>query len=204
MAVYDFSDTTAVNIDSIMDAVVKSRRESGVGGVPEEAIVDDQTGRRYRRFQKRSKREEEIYQTLKNEQKVSSSRGGKESTVFNMRSVQGLHAFDNFLNGSDDEYDSAPTFICTFCSKLSRGKKYNPVVCDSCTECLSCNQFAKKECSGCEYSRWREGIPYGQLTQSCAMDNEDMVLLNEALSVGGDNHSKFDDIRITDWSVTDV
>lgn len=205
MSVYDFSDSTAINIDSVMDAVVKSRMESNVGGAPEEAVIDDQTGRRYRRFQKRSKQEELIYQSLKKERESSSLVGTGKSNGFNLGSIQGLGVLERTLHGNDDEYDSAPTFICTFCSKLSRGRKYNPVTCDSCTECLSCNQFARKECSGCEYSRWREGIPYGQLIgQKCTMNNEDLAILNEVMEDSDDSSpSKFEDLRITDWSVTD-
>ena len=64
---YDFSDSAAINIDSIMDAIVESRIESNVGGVPEEAIIDEETGRRYRRFQKNSKKDELIFKALKEE-----------------------------------------------------------------------------------------------------------------------------------------
>lgn len=205
---YDFSDSAAINIDSIMDAIVESRIESNVGGVPEEAIIDEETGRRYRRFQKHSKQEELIFKALKDERdgknKASSSTG--HGSRFNMRSIQGLEVYDRMVNGGDDDYDSAPTFICTYCSKLARGKKYNPVLCDSCTECLSCNQFARKECSGCEYSRWREGVPYGQLIgQTCTMDDKDMAILNGLMCDDDSNPAKdtFEDVQITGWSVTD-
>lgn len=204
--VYDFSASAAVNIDSIMDAIVKSREESGVGGIPEEAVIDDSTGRRYRRFQKRSEKEEKDYQELKEERRVKE----KDVSVrtgyrINPLAARGLKVYDRLTNVDDDDYDNAPTFICPYCSKLSRAKKYTPVTCDNCSECLSCNQFARRECSGCEYSRWREGVPYSQVIGSTEpMDYHDMSILQDVMNRQDDDSTGFKDLDITSWSVLDL
>lgn len=207
METYDFSASAVINIDTVMDAVVKSRNDAGIGGVPEEAVIDESTGRRYRRFQKRSDKEEADYQDLKKAQQVNEEHSFLSSGYnINPLAARGLKVYDRLMNIDDDDYDNAPTYICPYCSKLSRAKKYTPVTCDNCSECLSCNQFAKKECSGCEYSRWREGVPYSQVIgETNVVDHEDMVIINDVMNrcQDDDDSSGFKDLNITSWSVLD-
>ena len=210
MSFYDFSDNGVLNIDTIMDAIVDSRKMSGIEGSPEEAVYDEFTGRRYRRFQKRSKKEEDAYQELKKSMVSTNNRASQKG--YNKeelaRAAVGLGCYERITSQFDDadEYNNAPTYTCEYCSKLSRNKKYNPVICDNCSECLNCNQFSK-ECSGCEYSRWREGTTYGRLIgMEQVMSEEDMEILddiNESMDNDTGEPKPFKSINILGWSVED-
>ena len=61
---FDFS-SSMINIDTVMDSIVAAQKQAGKEPTLEIAVVDRYTGKKYRRFQKRSKEEEEAYQNSK-------------------------------------------------------------------------------------------------------------------------------------------
>ena len=54
-----------INIDTVMDSIVAAQKAAGEEPTMEIAVVDRFTGKKYRRFQKRSAKEEESYQESK-------------------------------------------------------------------------------------------------------------------------------------------
>ena len=68
---------------------------------------------------------------------------------------------------------------------------------DSCTECAECVEFAEYECSGCSYSRYREGVPYSELASAdkvlSAHDMDVFEKIEESRLTGRQDKVKYDD-----------
>lgn len=167
---YDMSGHL-INIDTILDSIVDAEKEHGQEPSVELAVYDRSTGNKYRRFQKRSPEEEEAM-----ERSRKANNPERETTKI---SRDGTPVHDP----EDDLY------ICEYCGKLRTplGKKYpkyDMVVCDSCQECLGCVEFAEYECSGCSYSRFREGVPYSELVSlNDTLSEHDMQVIMEVEEV---------------------
>lgn len=130
------------NIDIIMDAIVEEYTKLGKEPPLELAVRDKYDGRKYSRFKARSADEEARYQESKDCAPIKKS-------------------FSRISEDGEIRAEDEKPYICEFCSKL-RGDKYDPEICDNCTECEMCSQFNEYECSGCQYSIYRTGRLYSE------------------------------------------
>lgn len=208
---FDISQSAVVSIDSILDEVNEARRSAGLQGGPELAVFDKDSGKKFRRFQKRSDEEEASYREAINERRGAEIRKGQRRTgQTGLVSIRGWQAYDKLMNDTGDDYDNAPTYICEYCSKIGRNRRYNAIICDNCSECVNCEQFLRKECSGCEYSRWREGVPYGQLNkEAVSISTNDSLIINDVMTSLKTSRNEtdadgFKPISMSGWGVDDV
>lgn len=105
-----------------------------------------------------------------------------------------------FEDESSVEEDDSEVYICEFCTALGYGKKYKPDLCDNCIQCESCSQYLD-ECSGCGYSRWRDGTYYrDKLPEEELFSQEDLDIFRsiELDKTGGErierSHFKLSDL----------
>ena len=175
-----------INIDSVMDSIVAAQKAAGEEPTMEIAVVDRFTGKKYRRFQKRSAKEEESYQESK--RMLSTMTRPEEPKISPDGEVK-----------EEDENDGL--YICEYCTKLKcpLGQvvpKYDSSICDNCTECAECVEFAEYECSGCSYSRYREGVPYSELVSADKVltdhDMETFKEIDNARKTGRSLHKPYD------------
>ena len=79
----------------------------------------------------------------------------------------------------DDEDDDDDFYLCEYCSSLGYKKSYDQSRCDQCSVCLSCNQY-DTECSGCSYSKYRDGEYYSsKLTENELLSESDLSTFNK-------------------------
>ena len=182
---FDFS-SSMINIDTVMDSIVAAQKQAGKEPTLEIAVIDRYTGKKYRRFQKRSKEEEEAYQNSK--------------AVFVDKRDSGPAISPEGDVKEEDDNDGL--YICEYCSHLkcplgSTVPKYDSSICDSCTECAECVEFAEYECSGCSYSRYREGVPYSELVSAdkilSAHDMDVFEKIERSRLTGKQEETKYDD-----------
>lgn len=84
---------------------------------------------------------------------------------------------------SDDDYedeDDNEPFVCDLCDALGYGLKYRPEICDKCRKCETCMEYVHDECSGCEYSIYRDGKYYrDKLPESELIDEDDIDTMEQ-------------------------
>ena len=97
----------------------------------------------------------------------------------------------------DDDDDEDDFYLCEYCSSLGYKKAYDQSICDQCTVCLSCNQY-DSECSGCSYSRHRDGDYYSsKLTDAELLSESDLEIFNNVSKRNVDN----DRLQINSFSI---
>lgn len=78
----------------------------------------------------------------------------------------------------EDDEDDEP-FVCDLCDALGYSMKYRPEICDKCKKCETCMEYINDECSGCEYSIYRDGTFYrDKLSESDLIDEDDLDIMN--------------------------
>ena len=97
----------------------------------------------------------------------------------------------------DDDDDEDDFYLCEYCSSLGYKKNYDQSVCDQCTVCLSCNQY-DSECSGCSYSRFRDGEYYSnKLTDEELLSESDLSIFNNV----SDRNVDKDRLQMSSFSI---
>ncbi len=106
-----------------------------------------------------------------------------------------------FGNTSEELSDEEEIYICEFCTSLGYGNRYKPDVCDNCNTCESCREYMDEECSGCSYSRWRDGKYYRDKLDDTDLFSEQDLEVFESIKLdtkGGERmergHFTLDDI----------
>lgn len=183
---------SCVNIDAMCDAMIATQVEHGKTPTMEVAYRDEVTGKKFRRFQERSKEEEEYYQSAvaHNHRQTPYALVGLEPKVVDK--PKGPQVLSRFKTGTfeviiDDDDDGL--YICEYCNKLGYRQKFIQAICDSCDDCTECSQRLHDECSGCSYSRHRTGVCYSQQ-------------LSESELLTADDIEKFKDVESNNVSDT--
>lgn len=185
----DYTQST-INIDTICDVLTTTQHNAGVTPTLEIAYLNETTGEKFRRFQRRSPEDEEAYEQAKasgnrpsflpdeeeNEpvkKKSHSQESGKGKRLSRFKTG----TFDVIVEGEDEEDD---LYVCEYCSALGYRRKYIPTICDSCDKCLDgCRQYRDGSCEGCSFSRHRDGVPYSEkLSEDELLSSDDLQKLN--------------------------
>lgn len=202
---YEYVNNARVNIDTILDSIVEARISNHVGGYPELALYDESYGtgpRRIFKFRKRSKKEEERYQKIKQEQLREND---KNKTINYDPNIKFRKVFDHFNVEEDNNeaYKNGPTYVCEHCTNTNARKGYIPLICDNCDDCLVCDEMVKfRRCSGCEFSRWRENMTYAEfMGKTVSGPNEDEEIMDYAYREDDENQEP---LRLNNyWSLED-
>lgn len=147
-----------INIDVLCDAYTKVQKDMG----------------KQPTFKEKESQEEIEEETPKTCDRCNKSCENKNTDKKKIDfSIHGLYA-----DAPDDEEDSE--YICEWCDALGYKRKYKPEVCDNCSRCESCQEYDDEECSGCSYSRFRDGSYYrDKLSDEDLFSKEDLDILGE-------------------------
>lgn len=169
---------TIYNIDDFMDRLVETQKAHGQEPTIDLAVRNLYTGQRYKKFQKLSPEEQEEYEYA------------KSGSIASMDP-------DRISEDGDDPMEGI--YVCEYCAKLKckHGMdipRYDPSVCDECRECEECPEFSEYLCSGCSYSIFREGVPYGEtLNSSDVLSDHDRKIFDWVKERMSEPDRKLDD-----------
>lgn len=181
--------STIYNIDDFMDKLVETQRAHGQEPTIDLAVRNLYTGKRYKRFQKLSPEEQEEFEFARTGSIVNQTEGLSE----------------------DGDDPNEGIYVCEYCAKLKckHGMdipKYDPTICDDCHECEECPEFSDYTCSGCSYSIFREGVPYGETLHSAdILSDHDRRIFDWAKKRMEEPDHKLDDVPKynADYSIID-
>lgn len=149
-----------INIDTLCDALSTTEEDLGI---------------------------DKTFELKKEHQKASSDRNHNCSSDCN-KCKKGNDVFKDhpygalmksLVGGYDDDEDDF--YMCEMCTGLTGyKKKYNPVICDACTLCETCDQYLHEECSGCSYSTYRDGTYYrDKVDESEILDQDELDAIKD-------------------------